>query len=174
MHRLYPTMKLPSNIGAADTRTSELLHWAKQPQRIIPGLKTNTNLSPTYSFYMSLKHKSLFCQTTTLCRIFLKETYTTHHTSYLIKHIRPSRKVKNISTVLKRQPRKAETHVLEPIYFARALARKPASIICSREQGDILFLILRAHTRTGVSNSQHRKNSGGVLEKKCRWMAQMG
>ena len=31
-----------------------------QPKRIISGLKTNFNLSPTYSFHQSLHHKSLF------------------------------------------------------------------------------------------------------------------
>ena len=48
--------------------------------------------------------------------------------------------------------------------FRRYSTREPTSVVCNDEQ--VTYFILRAHTGTSVSHSQHRKTSGEVLEEK--------
>ena len=97
-----------------------------QPQRIILGLKTNFNLSPSYSFHES--HVS-FSQTTTQI----------------------------ISTISERKPRKSFG-----VYLESAGTQKRNRHQLSATMSRVTCFILRAHTGTGVSHRQHRKNSQEV------------
>ena len=62
------------------------------------------------------------------------------------------------------QTQKNIPHVLEPVYISRDAQHgnlHQLSVTMSR----VTFLILRAHTGTGLSHSQHKKNSEGVSKK---------
>ena len=67
-----------------------LVSWysePSQPQRIMSGLKTNSNLFPSYSVYKSLNHESLLLLNNDCVKIFHKETNATQHTSYFTELI---------------------------------------------------------------------------------------
>ena len=99
------------------------------------GLKTNFSLSRSYSFHISLYHKSLFLEPQ--------------------PKLYPSFRNAN--------PEK-QWYVFWSLFIFRGHStREPAPIVPNDEQGDQSFLW--AHTGTGVSHSKHRKNSGAVLEK---------
>ena len=65
-----------------------------------------------------------------------------------------------VDTISEHKPGKAITHVMEPINIPRALNTG----IRIDEQS--AHHILWTHRRTGVSHSQHRKNSRELLEKR--------
>ena len=100
---------------------SKLVSWCfepSQPQRIISGLKTNFDLSPSYSIHESLSNESLFL--TPQLSFKYNTRKSTQHPSYFTEHNNLSRNVKIISTILKCQPSKTIAHILEPFYTPRA------------------------------------------------------
>ena len=67
-----------------------------------------------------------------------------------------------MSNIPERKLRKTATHVWILFIFRGESTREPASNV---SMSRMTYFILGAQTGTGVSHSQHRKNSGEVLEK---------
>ena len=89
-----------------------------QPQRIVSGLKTYYNLSPSYSFHESVNSSLYFSDHNSLSNISQRNQ---HNTLHILQNTNLSWRIKIISTISICQPRKTMTHVLEPIYIPRAL-----------------------------------------------------
>ena len=106
-----------------------------QPQRIISGLKTNFNLSASYSSHKSLYHKS-FSQTTTPI----------------------------IPTISERKPRKKHNTWFGACLYSAVTQHGNLHQLCVM-MGRVTFFSLRSHTGTGVSHSLQGKTPGEVLEK---------
>ena len=141
-----------------------MLFEPSQSERIISGLKTNFNVSPSYSISQLFNLQIsffffFFFQTITLCQIFHKRNqhstsifHRTHHSlsdsQYYIHNYEMLTK-KNKNTCFRAY-----------LYSAGTEHRKlhQLSVMMSR----VIYFILWTHGETGVSKNQHRKNSGGV------------
>ena len=85
---------------------------------------------------------------------------------YKCLFLKPQLKI--ISTISERKLRKRIIYILRACLYSELIQHgnpHQLFVIMSR----MTYFIMRADTRTGVSHSQHRKNSGEVLEK-CRWI----
>ena len=110
---------------------SSLVFWAQLTlKNYIRAENKLQSLSPSYSFHKSSYHKSLFSKTT----------------------------AQIISTISEHKPRKAITYFGAYSYSAGTQHGnlQQLSVLMSR----VTYFILQAHTGTGASRSQHRKNSG--------------
>ena len=121
------------------------------------------------SIYLLVIHSTdyyttnLICQTTALCQIFHEETNTTQRASYFIHHINLSRKGKFPIHNFE-MPNQKNNNTCLGAYLYSAGTQHGSLHQSSVTMHRVTDFILRANTGTGVSRSQHRKNSGEVLE----------
>ena len=122
-----------------------LVSWcfeASQLQRIMSGLKTNLNLSATYSIQKSLKPQlslslSLSLKPQLFVKIFHKETFRTQHISYFTEHTDLSRKVNIIPIILKC---KLGITMFWSLFILRGHSTwEPALIVCDDNRGDLFY-----------------------------------